>query len=178
MNAFTSENYCPRILTCGHTFCSNCLTQMLRLHGSITCPHCSSKSFPGTVEVIPKNFSLLESIDASTNIRPKFPDSHEAHEYCCEVCEERHPATSQCVDCGELLCADVASIHSKFKATKGHRVLPLAEAQSQLKNNPLPVVVMCKEHPNKPYEFYDETCEKLLCVSCAILGCHAGTMSF
>jgi uncharacterized protein YoaH (UPF0181 family) len=52
--------------------------------------------------------------------------------------------------------------------------LHVEEARAHLLAHPLPVVLMCPDHPNKAFEYFDETCQKLLCVSCAILGNHSG----
>jgi hypothetical protein len=92
----------------------------------------------------------------------------------CSLCAEKHEATRQCLDCGVLMCLDISRVHSMFKENKDHRVATIQEAQEHLRAHPLPVVLMCPEHPDKAFEYFDESCQKLLCVSCAILGNHSG----
>jgi hypothetical protein len=78
----------------------------------------------------------------------------------------------QCLDCGVQMCLEISRVHCVQKIHRNHRVATIQDAQAHLKVNPLPVVLMCREHPDKAFEYYDETCQKLLCVSCAILGNH------
>ena len=62
---FDDQNHCPRMLHCGHTFCSGCLEQT-RDDNAITCPTCRqicTVSMPAGVEDLPKNFQLLYIID-------------------------------------------------------------------------------------------------------------------
>jgi hypothetical protein len=92
----------------------------------------------------------------------------------CELCAQKHEAHLQCLDCGVLMCSELSRVHCMLKNNQGHRVRTIKEAQAYLQTYPLPLVMMCPDHPDKPFEYFDETCQKLLCVSCAILGNHSG----
>ena len=67
------ENYndrekIPRILSCGHTFCQNCLMD-LRTTNILTCPTCRTYFSPDVKQLI-KNFTILDYIynDKSENL--------------------------------------------------------------------------------------------------------------
>ena len=49
----------PRILTCGHTFCTTCL-QQLSTGNRLSCPKCRSPTWigPGGVEALAKNTDI------------------------------------------------------------------------------------------------------------------------
>lgn len=51
---------CPRILSCGHTYCQHCLTQMRQLKRKIECPmHCKDREPVDSVTSLVKNYALL-----------------------------------------------------------------------------------------------------------------------
>lgn len=118
------------------------------------------------VELIPTNFSLIEIID-------QYQTSEDHQIGSCEVCDEKHEATFQCLDCLELLCIDASQFHTKTKLTRGHKVVSITEARAFFVANKGPTVILCPTH-SKEYEYYDETCQAMLCVSCVILDGHTG----
>lgn len=59
-NEFDECKHRPRILSCGHTFCSICLKSLLK-EGGIICPNCQKSHVTDKIENININF-LIESI--------------------------------------------------------------------------------------------------------------------
>lgn len=56
---FNERKLCPRVLLCGHTFCSSCLLLLLA-DDSVTCPTCRQTTAAATgVAGLSKNFALL-----------------------------------------------------------------------------------------------------------------------
>jgi hypothetical protein len=53
----------PRILPCGHSFCSECLEHLVQVEKSFKCPKCSFKIQNVTHEAIPRNFHLMEKLE-------------------------------------------------------------------------------------------------------------------
>ena len=53
----------------------------------------------------------------------------------CGPCDEQHQATQYCVECQEFMCAMLADVHTKLKATKSHILQdanPTADVQSKI----------------------------------------------
>jgi hypothetical protein len=92
----------------------------------------------------------------------------------CDLCAQKHEATRQCLDCGVLMCLDISRVHCMLKENKDHRVATIQEAQEHLRAHPLPVVLMCPDHPDKAFEYFDESCQKLVCVNCVVFENHSG----
>ena len=159
---FDNQTRCPRLLSCGHSFCSNCLEKLFN-EKAINCPTCrNAVSVPAGVAGLPKNFALLDILLTM----PQKEDGDEGSPVC-EICDhEQHPATSCCLDWKENMCKDLARFHTRQKATRDHRVFSLEE----LKANPklTAVRVYCSEH-NDPFRFFDEDCGHVVCRDCVTL---------
>ena len=77
---------------------------------------------PAGVTGLPKNFALLDVLQAT----PQTPADGNGDLRLCEVCDdEKHPATSCCLDCKEDMCKDAARWHTRHKAAREHRVVSL-----------------------------------------------------
>ena len=170
---FDDQDFCPRLLSCGHSFCSGCLEKLL--YGiAINCPTCRNDiSVPAGVKGLTKNFALLSIVNATpqqaTPITPQHTKDGGSH--FCEACEgEQHPATSCCLDCKEHMCKTAAGFHARNKTSRDHRVVSLEE----LKANPnlATVSIFCPEH-NDQYRFFDEDCGHVVCRDCVTLE-HSG----
>ena len=156
--SYNDRNKCPRMLSCGHSFCSSCLQALL--HGNtINCPICRNPSVvPSGIQRLLKNFALLDIV----NDTPK-ENVVSTSLLFCEACDEKHPANFCCLDCKEDMCTTAAQFHKRNKASREHRVFFLEE----LKANPqlASISVLCPEH-NDPFRFFDEDCGIVICRDC------------
>ena len=165
---YNDEKKCPRLLSCGHSFCSSCLERLL--HGnSIDCPKCRhAVAVPTGVQGLLKNFALLDIVKEA----PKEQAGHTEHTgtHDCEACDEKHPATFCCLDCKENFCKTAAQFHKRRKASRDHRVVSFGE----LKANPqlASVSVFCLKH-NDQFRFFDKDCGRVICRDCYALN-HSG----
>ena len=165
---YNDEKKCPRLLSCGHSFCFSCLERLL--HGnSIDCPKCRhAVAVPTGVQGLLKNFALLDIVKEA----PKEQAGHTEHTgtHDCEACDEKHPATFCCLECKENFCKTAAQFHKRSKTSRDHRVVSLEE----LKANPqlASVSVLCPEH-NDQFRFFDKDCSRVICRDCYALN-HSG----
>ncbi|VDP68084.1 unnamed protein product [Echinostoma caproni] len=65
-------------------------------------------------------------------------------------------ATSKCLDCNKLLCADCVQRHRDTRVTKDHATFDLQSGRD----------IECKEHPGEPVRFYCDECSACICVLC------------
>ena len=166
---FNDENKCPRLLSCGHSFCSCCLERLLR-GNTIDCPKCRNPvAVPSGVHGLLKNFALLDIVNETAQKQHAENTGHVgSHE--CEACDEKHPANFCCLDCKENMFKTAAQFHTRNKASRDHRVVSLEEleANPQLAS----VSVLCPEH-NDQFRFFDQDCGRVICRDCYALN-HSG----
>ena len=166
---FNDENKCPRLLSCGHSFCSCCLERLLR-GNTIDCPKCRNPvAVPSGVHGLLKNFALLDIVNETAPKQQVGNTSHTSTHQC-EACDEKHPATFFCLDCKENACKTAAQFHKRSKTSRDHRVVSLEElnANPQLAS----VSVLCPEH-NDQFRFFDKDCGLVICRDCYALN-HSG----
>lgn len=65
-------------------------------------------------------------------------------------------ASSKCLDCNKLLCAQCVQRHRNTRVTKDHATYDLHAGKD----------IECKEHPGESVRFYCEACSTCICVLC------------
>ena len=145
---YDDQNLCPRILSCGHSFCSSCL-QLLTVDGKISCPTCRVVSQDG-VAGLPKNFALLSILD----VKPQQEEGESLFD--CEVCDDKHPAILWCFNCDEDMCKVAAEFHTRYKVINHHALISLESATA---------TAFCSKH-SEPFRLFDKTCNHMVCRGC------------
>ncbi|XP_070209010.1 paramyosin-like isoform X2 [Littorina saxatilis] len=138
----------PKILTCFHTFCLPCLTQLTdrgagrslqtsrddqvdKDGGSpvrIICPTCRSPTSipPGGVKYLQKNFYLENVEEEAKNQPPTF---------FCDLCEEGQTAEYTCGQCQSYFCPRCSCIHDKLcKSSAVTRILTASKTAGERKS--------------------------------------------
>ncbi|KAI6652761.1 hypothetical protein LOD99_4147 [Oopsacas minuta] len=106
----TSEDInVPRLLTCGHTFCTECIRKIYlastdaynyrrRMEREILCPHCKTPCLipDGDASKLPKNYILLDIISEQPRIKV------DVERITCNI--HNIVKKSYCFNCQELVC--------------------------------------------------------------------------
>ncbi|XP_048175374.1 E3 ubiquitin/ISG15 ligase TRIM25-like isoform X1 [Corvus hawaiiensis] len=163
----------PVSLSCGHSFCRQCIKNMLgaqqHSQGPYTCPMCRIHLGP-TVE-LQNNFQLgniVEAFQASASKRQEDEGSEKGKtrvvpcEYCLDGFQE---AVKTCVVCNVSLCQAHLSKHNAKASQQEHILVEVGAGEAEERR--------CPEH-GKLLECYCQEEEKCICVLCSIAGAHKG----
>jgi len=154
----------PILLSCGHTFCKECVTVFVEASDgtSFNCPVCESdiKLSGDEEELFCPNFVFLKQLDADAN-------DNSLDELLCAVCQCDVQAEYYCETCQDLLCGCCAHAHKVVKYTKNHRVLDIdcsTNVSSLIKKR-----YYCPDHETLLLDIYCTCCDKCVCRKCAQL---------
>ena len=159
-------NHTPRILQCGHTFCTRCLTKlMIMTPKGAKCPICNKLhplDLPDVLQ-LPPNYAVLQvmqmsggRVDTEVQSLPE-PD--------CEYCLMR-AAETVCIDCSPgdqvKFCSpcDLEWHNRPFLPVQRHRRYPI---------NQLPTVTpTCSEHSSNDATYYSLELNQFACTECTV----------
>ena len=152
----------PRILTCGHTFCTPCIRKLVSKN-PFTCPECRAESIipKGGVEQIPKNIKFITVCQAMEKLalHSKEPE----HDKLCGICYrngKKVKATHFCEQCPQrLICQPCVDKHSRVSILKLHHIHEIEEDHQVLPSR------QCPEH-KQPVEYFCMKCQDGLCLDC------------
>jgi tripartite motif-containing protein 56 len=154
----------PKSLACLHTFCEECIENHISSESTykkysdyreFTCPLCRKRTqLPvGGVKKLADNFLVSSLSELVGRQRPsKFPF--------CDICKllsgKHRDATSKCLDCAKLLCANCVQLHRQTKVTSSHSLFDIETEKD----------IECREHKDEAVRFYCEPCDTCICVLC------------
>ena len=140
----------PRMLKCGHTFCTSCILDMFNLD-SIQCPLCTTITSVKAIGVyaLPINLSLIKLISECCK-----------DDELCRGCEKEKP-TKICFNCdpeGCKLCERCCtSEHERdFAPVRAHKPILLIDMKSKPKNK-------CRTHSGHSIAYYSEKTGTFAC---------------
>jgi tripartite motif-containing protein 2/3 len=146
---YDDGSHAPRLLSCGHSFCSRCLERLFRNERQAqVCPIDKILIEARGLIDIPKNFALLDLINSeSALVSP------------CQLCVSRI-ASHRCMECDESMCDQCRDIHLRSKLSRDHKVAPLSRSAAS-------DILSCCDHLGETCNYYDFYCDKFICAVCA-----------
>ena len=149
----------PRMLNCGHTFCTHCILSMSH-QKSIKCPYCSTTTAIEAMGVyaLPVNSTLVKIIHKLKMQK----DEAKVNDLCCACSKEE--ATRICFSCdpvGCRLCETCCnSEHQRrFAPVRSHKPILIEQAKRVPKNK-------CNIHHYQSLTHFSETTGTFACQKC------------
>ncbi|XP_070554792.1 E3 ubiquitin-protein ligase TRIM71-like [Ptychodera flava] len=164
-----SERYkTAKVLPCLHSFCEQCLRDLVEKTGRLDCPVCRrSHQLPeGGVTKLQTNIFLDQLVEQFNQ------HEHEPSKSACDGCMgEGGDSDVGCVECSMKLCKICARTHKRIPATRSHRLIPVEEYLCMKSKDPAMAhaSVYCDRHADSQVKFYCDTCEVPICSDCTVI---------
>ncbi|CAH1243701.1 TRIM56 [Branchiostoma lanceolatum] len=165
----------PKVLSCLHTFCQECLELLLKRQeqqNELECPTCRTKTeLPGSDVAALKDNFFVESLKDTVKLHKAVKETEGGSSNAvCGLCESGGEAKSYCVECAELLCDGCIGLHQRIKALKGHQLISIEEVRSGTGLKAAkPRTQPCRLHEDESLKFYCETCGEAVCRDCIMV---------
>ena len=157
----------PKIISCFHTFCCECLEKHARVsqkEGKFRCPVCQAAiDLPegNCFDRFPNSF-FHNSLLSLLSIR----QSGDASSITCSQCRKTNPQMYYCFDCGRFMCLDCFNAHQLLSATfDGHKVTPFKNFKEE------DYEAVLKRQPFCSQEFHEREVTRFSCLECQVCIC-------
>ena len=154
----------PKLLSCTHTFCKDCLVQLYqcqRRGDKISCPVCrqTTRLQNGDVSRLQTNVPIKAMIGDVKSAKRNCT----AHAFC--DAEAKSIATAYCQICVEYMCDSCLEAHRKFRKNKDHEVTSMDD----INKGKVKVKRFCHDHPQEEKLWVCTTCNCLICFRCRVI---------
>ncbi|XP_078470899.1 E3 ubiquitin-protein ligase TRIM11-like isoform X1 [Lampetra planeri] len=152
---------CPSTLSCGHSFCLQCLEDAWKKAGSYCCPQCR-KTFPQRPQLT-RNVTLANLIE-QLRVTETMAAAAGGVVFCDNCPEGKTLAVKTCLKCEMSFCRKHLAPHLERAKLKDHVLVPPDVNPEERK---------CKRHKQELI-FYCKQDVSLVCTVCAFTGEHRG----
>ncbi|XP_032835258.2 E3 ubiquitin-protein ligase TRIM47-like [Petromyzon marinus] len=148
---------CPCTLSCGHSFCLECVEGAWDAAESFSCPQCRV--------TFPQRPQLNKSVTLANLVEQRSAADEMATVVLCDFCNDGTTAASKtCLRCDMSYCVTHVKPHQENPKFRGHILVDPDTNPEDRK---------CKKH-RKELEFYCRQDKSLVCTTCTIAGDHKG----
>ena len=158
----------PKIISCFHTFCCECLENHARAshrQGRFRCPECQAEiDLPegNRFDRLPTSFfhnSLLNLLAVR--------QSGDGTNITCGNCKKKSSNVHYCFDCARFMCSDCLTAHEVMRdAFEGHKVMPVKDFQAQ------DYEALLKRQPFCSKKYHEREITRFFCLQCQSCVCH------
>nr|XP_032836405.1 E3 ubiquitin/ISG15 ligase TRIM25-like [Petromyzon marinus] len=153
---------CPSTLSCGHSFCLQCLEDAWKEADSYCCPQCR-KTFPRRPQLT-RNVTIANLMEQLRVTESMAAAAADGVVFCDHCPEGQTPAVKTCLRCETSFCTEHLAPHLERAKLKDHvLVAPIANLERR----------RCKRHKQE-LMFYCKQDVSLVCMACTITGEHRG----
>ncbi|XP_022795922.1 E3 ubiquitin-protein ligase TRIM71-like [Stylophora pistillata] len=158
----------PKIISCLHTFCCNCLKKHAltsQRNGKYRCPECQAPiDLPkdNSFDSLPTSFfhNSLLSVLAVRQIG-------DGRSITCSQCRKNNSRMHYCFDCGLFMCPDILNAHEVLKTSfEGHKVISVKEFKAE------DYELLLRRQPFCSQQFHEKEIMRFFCVPCQSCICH------
>ena len=141
----------PRLLHCGHTFCTPCLHN-IKERDKIICPKCRRKTpIPSGIEGLARNTDLAKIKEREEELIKRKSGK-------CQMCKLDKKAKFICTTChNKPICKNCAEFHKNVPALSSHKVLPI--------DGKTGTEQVCENH-DEILNYYCPECSETVCIIC------------
>ncbi|XP_046639554.1 brain tumor protein-like isoform X2 [Daphnia pulicaria] len=166
----------PRVLSCLHVLCENCLKDLLAVDNEEDCENViySGRSKPHKAFIVcplcKQETSAGERGLSSLHLDPVY-QKKTASDSClsgliCTSCKANEEAVAKCMDCDNLLCPNCYSAHKYMRCFDNHSVITFEELSQSGQSVPIKRNPNCPRHPTESFKYYCNTCQVATCTQC------------
>jgi hypothetical protein len=127
----------------------------------------------GGAAKLPCNYGMVHMLRTFQQQQPaRAQDAHPPCNFSSAVCDEGTPATHHCSSCGEFLCGECNTVHSRGRVTREHTVLSVAdelEGGVDAMARIMAVPKVCGVHPGERLKLWCDTCGRPICRDCIVV---------